>query len=221
MQDRMSVFDVVLHYHFHRISRSYGQYDMRRILNGTLMKDRPQNAVTFVDNHDSQPLQALESVVEPWFKPMAYAFILLREAGYPCVFEPDYTGSTYTDKGRDGCLVTVEMPSHQFLIDIFLWARHNCGYGPQLDYIDHWNRIGWVRMGDMEHPRAMAVLMSDGPGGTKWMNVGKPFGTFHDITGHDKEMVIANADGWGEFRTPEGSLSVWIEEDRIGSESLC
>jgi alpha-amylase len=213
MQGRMSIFDVVLHYHFHQISRSYGQYDMRRILNGTLMKERPMNAVTFVDNHDSQPLQALESVVEPWFKPLAYAFILLREAGYPCIFDPDYTGSVYTDKGRDGNQVTIQMASHQFLLDRFLWARHTCGYGTQIDYIDHWNRIGWTRLGNTEFPRAMAVLLSDGPGGTKWMNVGRPQGSFIDITGHDKQAIVANADGWAEFRTPAGSISVWIEDD--------
>ncbi|MGD1859969.1 MAG: hypothetical protein ACFB0E_08370 [Leptolyngbyaceae cyanobacterium] len=28
-------------------------------------------AMTLVDNHDSQPLQAPESVVEPWFKLLA------------------------------------------------------------------------------------------------------------------------------------------------------
>jgi hypothetical protein len=44
-------------------------------------------------NHDTQPLQALESVVEPWFKPLAYAFILLRREGYPCLFLPDYEGA--------------------------------------------------------------------------------------------------------------------------------
>ena len=57
------------------------------------------DAVTFVDNHDSQPLQALESTVEPWFKPLAYALILLRREGYPCVFYPDYYGAEYEDTG--------------------------------------------------------------------------------------------------------------------------
>ena len=30
--------------------------------------------------------QSLESVVSPWFKPLAYAFILTRAEGYPSVF---------------------------------------------------------------------------------------------------------------------------------------
>ncbi|MFM6455838.1 MAG: alpha-amylase family glycosyl hydrolase, partial [Planktothrix sp.] len=83
---RMSVFDVTLHYNFHYASKAGGYYDMRTILDGSLIKGRAMNAVTFVENHDSQPLQALESVVEPWFKPLAYAIILLRQEGYPCIF---------------------------------------------------------------------------------------------------------------------------------------
>lgn len=42
---------------------------MRQIFDGTLVKDQPALAVTLVENHDSQPLQSLESVVESWFKP--------------------------------------------------------------------------------------------------------------------------------------------------------
>lgn len=47
--------------------------------------------MTLVANHDTQPLQALEAPVEPWFKPLAYALILLRENGVPSVFIPIYT----------------------------------------------------------------------------------------------------------------------------------
>jgi alpha-amylase len=53
-----------------------------------------------VSNHDTQPLQSLESVVEAWFKPLAYALILLRKDGYPCVFAADYYGAEYKDKAE-------------------------------------------------------------------------------------------------------------------------
>ena len=43
-----------------------------------------------MDNHDSEPGQALESFIENWFKPLAYALILLRKGGLPCVFYGDY-----------------------------------------------------------------------------------------------------------------------------------
>ena len=58
----------------------------------------------------------------------------------------------------------------------------------------------------------MAVLMSDGPEGLKWMEVGKPDTKFIDLTGHIKEPVYTNEWGWGEFDCQGGSVSVWVEE---------
>ncbi len=75
---------------------------MRQIFDNTLVQQQLTLAVTLVDNHDSQPLQALESGVEGWFKPLAYALILLRQEGYPCIFCADYYGAHYRDQGRDG-----------------------------------------------------------------------------------------------------------------------
>ena len=196
-----TAFDVPLHYNFHVASKAGGNYDMRRLFDGSLVKERPVQAVTFVTNHDSQPLQSLESVVEPWFVPLAYAAILLRRDGYRYLFYPDYYGAEYEDFGHDGNRHKVVLPSHQMLIDIFLKARKECGHGEQVDYFDHWNRIGWVRLGDKDHPKAMAVLMSDGPEGTKWMGTARPAGTkFRDLTRHVEDVVEVNGEGFGEFR---------------------
>ncbi len=203
---KLSVFDVPLHYNFHIASKSGGNYDLSRILDGTVMQQRPTHAVTFVENHDSQPLQALESVVESWFKPLAYAIILLRREGYPCVFYADYYGAEYEDRGYK-----IVLTSHRWLIDKFLRARRDYAYGPQYDYFDHWNIIGWTRLGDENHPQAMAVIMSDGPEGSKWMEVGKRNTKFIDLTEHIKEPVYTNQSGWGEFRCNGGSVSVWIQ----------
>jgi alpha-amylase len=43
------------------------------------------------------------------------------------------------------------------MIDRLLFARQNFAYGPQYDYIDHFNTIGWTRLGSEQHPHAMAV----------------------------------------------------------------
>ena len=208
---RASVFGVPLHYQFHYASRAGGDFDMRRLFEGTLVQSRSTEIVTFVDNHDSQPLQALESVVEPWFKPLAYAIILLRREGYPCLFYPDYYGVEYEDWGRDGQRHRVTLPSHRWLIDKFLHARKLYAHGPQYDYFDHWNRVGWTRLGDEAHPKAMAVLLSDAQEGTEWMEVGKPNALFTDLTEHVGEPVTTNEHGWGEFRCNGGSVSVWVQ----------
>lgn len=211
-EGKMSLFDVPLHYNFHRASRSGENYDLRTIFDNTLIQQQPHLAVTFVENHDSQPLQALESPVESWFKPLAYAMILLRRQGYPCIFYADYFGAHYRDKGQDGNEYEIWLENHHWLIDKFLYARQNFAYGEQYDYFDEASLIGWTRLGDDEHPRAIAVVLSNGWGGTKWMEVGKPNTTFHDITHHVKEPVTTNNEGWGGFRCQGGSVSVWVSD---------
>jgi alpha-amylase len=212
---RLSLFDAPLHHNFHRASRAGGNYDLRTILDGTLMKEVPLLAVTLVENHDTQPLQALESVVESWFKPLAYAIILLRAEGYPCIFHADYYGAHYTDKGRDGQEYEIHLDCHRPILDKLLFARRHYAHGPQYDYFDHFNTIGWTRLGTPDHPQAMAVLLSDGPAGHKWMEVGKAHSTFRDLTGHIQQPVTTNADGWGEFHCQGGSVSVWVEDSSL------
>lgn len=214
---RTTLFDVPLHYNFHRASKAGGFYDMRTILDNTLMKTLPLFAVTFVDNHDSQPLQSLESAVESWFKPLAYAIILLRQQGYPCVFYADYYGAQYRDRGRDGNEYDIFMDSHQTVIDHLLFARRHFAYGTQYDYFDHPDIIGWTRLGTEEHPGAMAVILSDGPGGSKWMEVAKPNAVFYDLLGNVGKPVETNECGWGEFYCNGGSVLVWVEESQLRS----
>lgn len=210
---RAHLFDAPLHLNFHNASTAGGNYDMRNLMSNTLMAQQPAKAVTLVENHDTQPLQALESPVSDWFKPLAYAFILLREEGYPLVFYPDYYGATYTDRG-----ITINLASHKTILDKLLDARKNFAYGPQYNYLDHWNLIGWTRLGNAQHPRAMAVILSDGPGGSKWMEVGKANARFFDHTGHRNDVVTTNEWGWGEFPVNGGSVSVWVQEEIVPNQ---
>ncbi|MBJ7898518.1 MAG: alpha-amylase [Cyanobacteria bacterium RI_101] len=207
---QLSLFDAPLHNNFHQASRSGGFYDMRRILDGTLMKEFPLFAVTLVENHDTQPLQALESPVESWFKPLAYAIILLRAEGYPCIFYADYYGAHYRDRGRDGNEYEIWLDSHRDILDCLLFARQRYAYGAQYDYFDHPDIIGWTRLGTAQHPEPMAALLSDGPGGGKWMEVGRPNARFRDLTGHVSGEIYTNEQGWGEFFCAGGSVSVWV-----------
>lgn len=204
----MSLFDVPLHYRLNLASHRGSSFDLRTILDDTLVKEDPVHAVTFVDNHDTQPFESLYSPVEPWFKPHAYALILLRGQGYPCVFYADYYGARYPNpKGGED----VSLPSHRFLIDCFLKARRDYGFGDQHDYFDHPNTIGWVRTGNAEHPGAMAVLMSNGHAGHKWMQTCRPHASFRDATGHLPQTVRASSHGWAQFHCPAGNVSVWLQ----------
>lgn len=198
----MSLFDAPLHNKFYTASKSGGAFDMRTLMTNTLMKDQPTLAVTFIDNHDTEPGQALQSWVDPWFKPLAYAFILTRQEGYPCVFYGDYYG-----------IPQYNIPSLKSKIDPLLIARRDYAYGTQHDYLDHSDIIGWTREGVTEKPGSgLAALITDGPGGSKWMYVGKQHAgkVFYDLTGNRSDTVTINSDGWGEFKVNGGSVSVWV-----------
>jgi len=204
------LFDVNLHYNFAHASRKGNNFDMQTIFNNTLIRDYPDFAVTLVSNHDTQPLQSLESVVEAWFKPLAYALILLRKDGYPCIFAADYYGAHYKGRGKDGNEYEIWMDSHQWLIDHFLIVRKKYAYGDQYDYLDHPNCIGWTRTGNEVNPHGMAVIISTGDEGVKHMETGSPDKVYFDVTSHIIETVTTNNDGWGRFHCKAGSVSVWV-----------
>lgn len=199
----LQLVDVALHSHFYHASNEGKDYNLSTILDKTLVKTNPFRAVTFVDNHDTQPGQSLEAWVKDWFKPLAYALILLRKDGLPCVFYGDYYGI-----GGDEPIE----PKREML-DKLLHTRKHLSYGKQEDYFDHANVIGWVRLGDDEHENSgIAVVMSNGDEGTKDMCFGpeRSGWKFHDVMGHRQEHITLNDEGWGTFTTNAGSVSVWV-----------
>ena len=201
------LFDVPLHYNLFEASNSNGNYDMARIFDNTLVKEMPQLAVTFVDNHDTEPGQALFSWIQEWFKPLAYSLILLRKDGLPCVFYGDFYG----------------IPSQNIKpmgekLEKIIKARKYFAYGEQIDYFDHHDIIAWVRTGDDEHTDSgMVTILSDGPGGSKMINVGKKLAhtVFYDWLGNVQETVYVDQDGNGIFYCNGGSVSIWVKKENI------
>lgn len=196
--------DVVLHMNFFEAGKQGKDFNLTTIFDGSLMKENPFMAVTFVDNHDSQRGQALESTVEEWFKPLAYGLILLRQEGTPCIFYGDYYGI----EGDFAQMAFTE------LLDKLTFLRQTCVYGQQVDYMDHANCIGWVCLGDEDHPNPVAVVLSNGDRGWKRMELGQLHRgkTFVDYLGHCKETVTIGEDGWADFPVEAGSISAWVEE---------
>ncbi|MCX2575392.1 alpha-amylase [Pedobacter sandarakinus] len=212
MEGRTQIFDSLLHHNFFLASKAGSEHDMRTIFENTLVSIRPELAVTFVDNHDSQPLQALESYVDFWFRPIAYALILLRMQGIPCLFFPDLYGGIYDDKDNEGQEAHVELavlPSLEVMTKVRMYAA----YGEQNDYFDHGNCVGWTRSGDEEHENSgLAVLLSNGEEGFKYMEIGQQFSgkTFVDALGHLDHEVVIDENGGAEFHCNAGSVSVWV-----------
>ncbi|KAL8656771.1 MAG: hypothetical protein Q9210_000014 [Variospora velana] len=210
MRHKFSLFDAPLVYKFSRISHAENP-DISKVFDGTLVQSEPVNAVTLVTNHDTQPYQALEAVVQPFFKPLAYALILLRAEGYPCVFY----GDVYGIKG-----------DHPFppccggkLPDLCL-ARKLYAYGVQRDYFDDPLCIGWSRLGTWDHPFGLACVMSMAGPKEKWMYVGQEHKgeVWTDILGWEQSHVVINQDGWGLFTCSGKSVAVWVNQQAEGRD---
>ncbi|KAK9709816.1 hypothetical protein K7432_008771 [Basidiobolus ranarum] len=206
-EDKLSHFDIPFHSNFLQASKAGREYDMTQIFNDTLVSVKPLNAVTFVDNHDTQPGCALDAQrVEDWFKPIGYALILLREAGYPCIFYGDMYGLNEPH----------EHPGFKDIITKLLELRRDRAYGEQNDYFDHPDTIGWVRRGDDEHPQGLAVVICTGDDGFKKMFVGEDHAgeKWIDLLGNksDEEIEIGE-DGFAEFKAVGGSVSAWGKKD--------
>lgn len=200
----MSLFDVPLHFNIRDMSYADGNYNMASILNNTLLQRRPGHAITFIDNHDSQPGQSLESFVNVWMKQVVYALILLHKDGVPCIFYGDLYGIP--------CTRNIPIPRLRTMVRV----RHDFAYGAQHDYMDDYDVVGWTREGDAEHPNSgLALLLSDKRPGKKRMYVGRHFAgrRFKDCLRKVREDVIVDREGFGEFTVQGYSAAVWVTEE--------
>ena len=201
-EGKINLFDVPLHYNLYNASIDEN-YDLSKIFDGTLTKQSPLVSVTFVDNHDTQPGQALSSFINEWFKEIAYSLILLRQVGYPCVFYGDLYGIPHDN------IKPVEN------LKKLMTIRKNYIYGEEYDYFDDQNIIGWTETGDLEHQNSgCAVIISNKDAGYKKMYVGKENANkiFIDSLEHVLEEIIIDNDGNGIFKVNSKSVSVYIKK---------
>lgn len=201
-EGQISLFDVPLHYNLWNASKDY-DYDMSKILDNTLVKENPCMAVTFVDNHDTQPGQALQSYIEEWFRDIAYSIILLRNDGYPCIFYGDYYGIQHDNIKPMENLKTLML------------IRKERSYGIQHDYFDNNHYIGWTQEGDIEHIKSgLAVVISTSEEGYKRMYVGvqNEGEIFIDSMSNFQEEVVIDSEGFGNFNVKAKSVSVWVKK---------
>ena len=195
------LFDVGLHFNFHKASVEKENYDLTTILDNSVMLMDPIKAVTFVDNHDSQKGSALESEIESWFIPHAYAIILLSEKGYPCLFYGDYYG------------VGDNKSPHGWVIDKLLYVRRNNAYGEQINYFDDPNIIAFYRKGrENEINTGCVAILSNNEDGEKAIEIGKDrIGqVWEEVTGSGFEDVVIDEEGNAAFRVEGQKIAVWV-----------
>ncbi|PYI08061.1 putative alpha-amylase [Aspergillus sclerotiicarbonarius CBS 121057] len=214
MEYRVSAVDVPLVENFSRMSKARGA-DLRQVFKGTLVQSKPDHALTFVANHDTVTGQMLENVVEPSFKPLAYALILLRQGGNPSVFYGDLYGINHGDKPM--------VPACEGKLPILMQARKQYAYGEQQDYFDQANCVGFVRYGNARHPWGLACVMSNGGAAKKRMYVGPKHAReeWTDLlSDHPAVTVTIDQAGYGEFPVAGMRVSVWVNSAAPGRDSL-
>jgi hypothetical protein len=115
----------------------------------------------------------LEAPVETWFKPIAYALILLRKMATLVFSIPIYTEqiTKTTEKMATNMKFSFDKVD---AIEELIKARKDFAYGEQRDYFDDAHCIGWTREGDDEHS-GCAVVLSNKDGNQKSMEIGKRY----------------------------------------------
>ncbi|KAK4493663.1 hypothetical protein PRZ48_014848 [Zasmidium cellare] len=210
MHRKFSLFDAPLLYNFSRLSTTE-EADLRTVFDGTLVKAEPVNAVTVVMNHDTQPGQTMDTKIEGFFKPLAYALILLQDAGYPCLFY----GDLYGIKGDNP-----EPPSCGNKLPDMTLARKLYAYGQQDEYLDNATCIGFTRRGTEEHPDGLACVMSNAGPGEIRMAVGEMHKgeVWTDVLEWEQGEVTIDDEGYGSFKCPGTSVAIWVKKDAAGRD---
>ncbi|MBJ6109266.1 DUF1939 domain-containing protein [Hymenobacter sp. BT523] len=192
---RTSLFDVPLHYTFQDMSNGNGAWDMRGLQFAGFTEANGPLSVSFVDNHDTdQQGGALYSPVVN-LKMLAYAYILTREKGYPCVF--------YRDFYEYGLGAQIKK-----LIAI----RKANAYGAANEYtsVNDANVYAYSRAGDATH-KGLLLLLNDGSTAAS-KGITTPFAnaTLTDATGNNAGSITTNASGYAVFPVGARSYAVWV-----------
>jgi alpha-amylase len=177
------------------MSNGNGSWDMRGLEFAGFTEANGPLSVSFVDNHDTdQSGGALYSPIAN-LKQLAYAYILTREKGYPCVFYKDYF-----NYGLGAQIKTL------------IGIRKANAYGASYEYtsVDDADYYAYSRAGDASH-KGLMLILNDG-GGARTKGITSPFknATLTDKTGNYGGTITTDGNGYGNFPVQARSWSAWV-----------
>ncbi|MBP6411312.1 MAG: DUF1939 domain-containing protein [Pseudarcicella sp.] len=194
---RMSLMDVPLHYTFQQMSIGNGSWDMRGLQFAGFTEANGPLSVSFVDNHDTDhQTGALFSPVIN-HKMLAYAYILTREKGYPCVYYRDYYEYGLGSK-----------------IKTLMKCRKENAFGVGAEYpsVNDADVYCYSRAGDATH-KGMLVMLNDGSNNaTKGITTPFKNATLTDKTGNTSGTISTNANGYAVFPVNARNYAVWTPD---------
>jgi galactose oxidase len=193
MAGRSNAFDFPLKFMLNSMCNNPGRFNMADLDHAGLVGISPLNAVTFVENHDTD-LNGGQRIVTN--KMMGYAYILTSE-GYPAVFYKDYS----TDRECYG------LKPH---IDNLIWIHEVLAAGETLQRWKDFDVFAYERMGG---PHLLVALNND-PAGSRTIRVDTGFDAnveLHDYTGHAGDITT---DG-------SGAVTLTVPPNRDGLGYVC
>jgi alpha-amylase len=196
----ISAFDFPLRYRLKDLCDTYG-YSLRALAEGgTVVAERPDRAVTFVDNHDFRGGDAPPIVND---KLMAYAFILTHP-GYPCVFWKDYFENALGQAGSPRGIAALVGAHERYAggdafvrhVDDDLYIMERPGFGAASGLVFVLNNRG------------------DGWNGT-YIDTTRPNTTYRPVAWGGRDTNIPEptgtaADGRGPFWAPPRGYAVYV-----------
>jgi galactose oxidase len=191
MRGRASAFDFPLRFILAAMCNNPGRFDMTDLDHAGLAGISPLNAVTFVENHDTD---LNEPVVAN--KILAYAYILTSE-GYPCVYYRDYS--------QDPNCYGLKQP-----IDNLIWIHEKLAAGPTQQRWRDFDLFAYERLGQ---PGLLVALNND-PAAPRTIEVATAFGAnvvLHDYTGHGPDLVTSGA----------GTIRLTVPRNTGGTGYVC
>lgn len=201
---RTSLFDVPLHYLFKAMSDGNGSWDMRGLEFAGFTEANGPLSVSFVDNHDTDNPGGLYSPVSN-LKMLAYAYILTREKGYPCLFYKDYY-----NYGLGAQIKTLNL----------IRQAHAYGGGYEYTSQDDANVYCYSRAGDATHTGLLTLLNDGGSNASKGLTTPFKNATLTDLTGNTSGTVTTDANGYGVFAVNSRSYAVWVPKAAATNTSV-
>ncbi len=196
-QNWVCAFDFPLRYRLKELCDNYG-FSLKTLAEGgVLMRERPFEAVTFVDNHDFSGNDCLVND-----KMLAYAYILTHE-GYPCVFWKDYF--TY------GLAETAKPSGIERLVRVH---ESHAGGGTNFLYVDDILYI-MERTGNDSQSGLLFALNNSGNVLKQWVSTSLRGNTLQSLAwrGKDVELtppdITPDAGGWCEVTVPPRGYVVY------------
>lgn len=175
----VSAFDFACYYN---MRDAFGQNNLNRLNDDSLLKRNASKAVTFVTNHDTDEIYH--------GKMLAYAYILTHE-GYPAIFYRDY--EEWLNKER---------------LNNLIWIHNNLASGTTtVLYTDNDEYV--AKRNGYNGPGIVVYINNSDSWQERWVETNWSNTRIKDYTGHSNWEPVTQGGRWVKIQAPPKSYSVW------------